>query len=359
MKVPSKSVFITCVQPLQPSLLFLASLCLAAANPLTFENLPLGGEDKPLILRTYLPDPGLDAGYFAHHGSAAKSPKYNPGTGMDIAGVYEPTKGMPAAVGVNHGPALSYAFDTIECRIAYAWQGGFLDMYPYWGDPASGNRISNDYVPRLVGTLFYKADPMSEIYVDGIRLTDLENPKFTGYDLEKGVPVFLFSRGGKNFRLKVTPNKEVPLSMDLSVSSPEAGNVTYGSPEGEGASFVRTVTGTKLATFQGFSRDMKITEATIGNGQILFDRLACSACHSVDGSLGHGPTLSGLFGSERQIEESDKPVKADEAYLLESIKAPGAKTAKGFPPNYMPPYVLKDLEYKSLFLFIESVAKGE
>ena len=114
---------------------------LAHADPLTFNNLPLGSEKAPLILRTYLPDPGLDADYFKHHGKSAKSPKYNVGQGKDSKGEFTPIKGLPAAIGVNHGPALSYAFDTIECRIDYAWQGGFLDMYPYWGDPQRGNRL--------------------------------------------------------------------------------------------------------------------------------------------------------------------------------------------------------------------------
>ena len=343
------------------SLIFLASLQIAAADPVNFDNLPLGSLEKPLILRTYMPDPGLDDGYFPHHGKSAKSPKYNPGTGMDVKGEYNPIKGLPAAIGVNHGPALSYAFDTIECRIAYTWQGGFLDMYPYWGDPVRGSRLSYNYVPQFVGILFHKADPMSEIYVGGKRMTDLEKPKFTGYDLEKGVPVFLFSRGGHDFRLKVVPETGTPLSFTFTLSTTDKVNVTYGTAASDEmfTSITKTVTGTKLATFQGFPRDMKIKEATVANGQLLFDNLGCSACHSSDGSLGHGPTLAGLYGNKRQIEGMKEPVMADEAYLLESIKAPGAKTAEGFPPNYMPPYVLKDLEYKSLVMFIESVAKGE
>lgn len=349
------------MQTLASAILFLTATALSGADPITFDNLPLGSEEKPLILRTYMPDPDLADAYFAHHGKSSNSPKYNPGTGMDVKGEFIPIKGLPAAIGVNHGPALSYAFDAIECRIAYAWQGGFLDMYPYWGDPVRGNRLSYDYVPRLVGILFHKADPMSEIFVDGKRMTELDDPKFTGYDLEKGVPVFLFSRGGHEFRLKVMPEAGTPLSFKFTLSSPDKLGITYGTPSGDKTtnSLTRTVTGAKLATFQGYPRDMNIKEATIANGQLLFDNLGCSACHSVDGSLGHGPTLAGLYGNERQVEETKEPVMADEAYILESIKTPGAKTAKGFPPNYMPPYVLKDLEYKSLVLFVESVAKGE
>ncbi len=341
------------------ALLALIPLASLSAASITYDNLPLGTEEKPLVFRTYMPDPGLDAAYFSHHGTGAKSPKYSPGDGKDKKGYDTPVKGFPAAIGVNHGPALSYAFDTVECRIAYVWKGGFLDMYPYWGNPDRGNRLSNNYVPHLVGILFHKADPMSEIYVEGKRMTDLEDPHYIGYDLVAGNPVFKFSRGGKTFDLTISPVAEPPLSFSFTIASPDAKTISYGSPEGKGNTLTRTVTGSKLATYQGFPRNMKIKKATIANGQLLYDSLGCSACHSIDGSLGHGPTLAGLFGSERLVEESREPVKADRDYLMEAIKAPSAKTAKGFPPNYMPPYILKDLEYESLLLFIESVAKGE
>ncbi len=331
-----------------------------SAEPITYDNLPLGSEEKPLILRTYMPDPGLDNSYFAHHGTGESTPKYNVGTGEDKKGEDKPIKGLPAAVGVNHGPALSYAFDTLECRIAYAWQGGFLDMYPYWGNPDRGNRLSNNYVPHLVGILFETADPVSEIFIDGKPLTSLPDPKYIGYDIEESIPTFLFSRGGHEFSLRATPST-VPLSYSFTISSPDKVAISYGTPAGDESTntLTRTVTGKRIAAFQGFPRDLKIKKASIANGQLLYDSLGCSACHSIDGSLGHGPTLSGLYGSERPIEESETLVKADKDYILESIKTPGAKTAKTFPPNYMPPYILEKPEYDSLILFIESVAKGE
>ena len=260
------------------SLLLPATISIASAEPITFNNLPLGSEEKPLILRTYMPDPGLKTAYFAHHGKGAKSPKYNPGKGQDVGGEYTPIKGLPAAIGINHGPSLSYAFDTIECRISYAWQGGFLDMYPYWGDVNRGNRLKYNYVPHLVGTLFYKADPVSNIYVDGKRITDLPDPKYIGYDLKNGSPEFKFSRGKYEFSMRVTPNQETPLSFDLSIESPTANSITYGSKKNTKAknTLKRTITGTSIGTFQGFPRNSKIKEATVANGQLLFNSLGCS-----------------------------------------------------------------------------------
>ena len=245
-------------------LFLLTALPVAAGEPITYDNLPLGSLGKPLILSTYLPDPGLDEAYFAHYGKSAVSPQYNPGSGTDVEGEYVPIKGLPAALGVNFGPALSFVFDTVECRIAYAWQGGFLDMYPYWGDPVRGSRQSSDYVPRFVGTLFYKASPLSEIYVDGKRLTDLDHPKFIGYDLEKGVPVFLFSRGGHDFKLKVTAETKTPLSLTFTLSSTDKIGISYGTPKSNETTntLTHTVTGSALVTGDGFPRDMKIKEAT-------------------------------------------------------------------------------------------------
>ncbi|MGE9267839.1 MAG: c-type cytochrome [Verrucomicrobiales bacterium] len=338
----------------------LALLPVAQADQaITFDNLPLGDEKKPLILRTYLPDPGLPDAYFAHHGQGAPSPKYSPNDGLDKKGEYQPVTGLPAAIGVNHGAALSYAFDTVECRLAYAWQGGFLDMYPYWGNPDRGNRLSFNYVPHLVGNLFYQAPAESEILVDGKPLTSLGTPKYLGYDLDKnGVPTFLFKRGDYQFALNLAPDSSAPLSLKLTLSSDQAKSLTLGDSKGE-KTLSHTLTGAKIASFQGFPRNVDIKEASIANGQLLYDSLGCSACHSIDGSLGHGPTFTGLYDSLRPVEGKKDPVKADAAYLLESIKDPNALTAKGFPPNYMPPYKLKELEYESLVLFIQSVAKGE
>lgn len=125
--------------------LFLLCANALGSEPLGFTSTPLGTAETPLILRTFVPDPGLDPAVFANHGKAAPSPKYNPGKGTDVKGEYEMLKLIPAAIAVNHGPALSYVFDTTECRVLYAWQGGFLDMYPYWGDQKDGQRRSFDY----------------------------------------------------------------------------------------------------------------------------------------------------------------------------------------------------------------------
>ncbi|MDA7888383.1 cytochrome c [Akkermansiaceae bacterium] len=297
-------------------------------DPLTFDTTPLGEKDRPLILRTFVPDPGLAPGVLSNHGKASKSPKYNPSQGRDVKGEYGMMKVIPAAIAVNHGPSLSYVWDTTECRLLYAWQGGFLDMYPYWGAEGQGGRRSFDYGTRLIGNLFYLAEP-----------EERKKPAFVGYDLSKsGVPTFHYKLEEQEFSQTVSP-ADGQFSFHI---------ITNGKSE--------TVKGTLLSKHQGFERDLKIKDVSSKAGEKVFGAYGCIACHSVDGSKGHDPSLKGLAGSTRLIE-GDGPILADTSYIRESIQKPNAKTAKGFPPGYMPPYQLKDKEVESLVLYIQSLSK--
>lgn len=57
--------------------------------------------------------------------------------------------------------------------------------------------------------------------------------------------------------------------------------------------------------------------------------LGCTACHSIDGTVGIGPSWQGVAGSERTFEDGTATL-ADEAYILESIRDPSAKIVAGF-----------------------------
>ena len=315
-------------------LISLFGLGLAHAGPLTYDTNPLGTFEKPLILRTFVPDPGLDPAVLSNHGKAAKSPKYNAGSGRDSSGEYEMMKVIPAAIAVNHGPALSYVFDTVECRVLYAWQGGFLDLYPYWGDEQKGGRRAFDYGSRLVGNLFYLAQP-----------EERAKPRFLGYKLsDVGVPTFRYMLGNQEFTEVIAPSDKGDLSFGRIITT--GGKVS-----------IKSTTGEILSKHQGFERDLKIKTASVQAGETVFGAYGCIACHSTDGSAGHGLSLQGLFGTTRALEDGGNVV-ADEAYVRESILTPNAKTAKGFPPNYMPPYQLKPLEVDSLVLYIQSLANS-
>ncbi len=332
----------------------------AAESLLTFENRPLGRSDAPLVLGTYLPDPGLDPAIFSRHHRSHPAPKYNPGRGEDVPGEEKPIPGIPAAMAVSFGPALAYAFDTTECRPLYAWQGGFLDMTPYWGDRQRGSRVSFDYVPRLVGNLFHKASGKHPVHIGGRNAADL-GLAYTGHRLQEGIPTFEFKAGDHLVSLTLRPS-EKPLSFDATLACSPAAPLAWKeggfSAEGHG-SIDFTYTGSNLGNFQGYQIKIDLSKPNIQAGETLYNNYGCIGCHSTDGSQSHGPTLAGLADSKRAIEGNDTPVLADRDYLLESIRDPNAKIAKGYPPNYMPPFALPDAEYESLVLFIQSIGKPE
>lgn len=337
----------------------------AASKPqyITYNTLPLGSADSPLLLRTYLPDPDVDDAVFANHHRGAESPRYLPTRGEDVPGEpYKPIPGVAAAIGVNYGPDLSYAFDTNEGRLLYAWQGGFVDMFPYWGDQQGGNRVGNNYVPRLVGTLFYKAAGKNPVQVNGRSVSDLGKPRYIGYDVVNRQPIFAVKFGDHIIRTKVQPLSK-QLGYRLEITSEPPADLSYRAEDskltvrqdkaGNGVLHVM-VTGTSLGEFSGYPRRFNINEATAAAGEQLYRNYNCVGCHSTDGSLGHGPTWAALYDTDRALIDGTK-VKVDDAYLLESIKTPNAKIVQGFAPNFMPPYALRDIEYQSLILFIKSL----
>ena len=103
-------------------------------------------------------------------------------------------------------------------------------------------------------------------------------------------------------------------------------------------------------------------KASVQEGEKLYQMFGCMACHSTDGTLQGkvGPSWKGLYGSEREIAKSKvKQVKADEAYLRESILNPAAKVVKGFEKfdTGMPIYegILNEAQVESLILYIKSL----
>ena len=65
-------------------------------------------------------------------------------------------------------------------------------------------------------------------------------------------------------------------------------------------------------------------------GAQLFNDLACVNCHHADGS-GRCPSLVGVYGSTVKLAGGGT-VKADEAYIRESILNPAAKVVDGYQP---------------------------
>lgn len=89
-------------------------------------------------------------------------------------------------------------------------------------------------------------------------------------------------------------------------------------------------------------------------GEKLYNELGCKACHSIDGSAGVGPTWKGLWGETVTLTDGTTLI-ADEAYITESIRNPGAKIVAGFQPGAMPAFNLSDAEIADLIAFIQTL----
>jgi len=97
------------------------------------------------------------------------------------------------------------------------------------------------------------------------------------------------------------------------------------------------------------------TASTVGTGKTLVDQSGCLGCHSADGSESHGPTLKGLYGSQVQLEDGSTVV-ADDGYLAESIRDPGAKIVAGFGPEMPPAYSsLPDEDVNAIVEYVKSL----
>lgn len=93
--------------------------------------------------------------------------------------------------------------------------------------------------------------------------------------------------------------------------------------------------------------------ALVAAGKQVYEEKGCVACHSLNGTVGVGPTFKGLWGRTEELQDGSK-VAVDDVYLAESIKAPGAKLVKGFGP-VMPTLTLTDDEINSVTEFIKTI----
>lgn len=88
-------------------------------------------------------------------------------------------------------------------------------------------------------------------------------------------------------------------------------------------------------------------------GRLLAQSRGCSACHSVDGNPGAGPSWKGLFGRSETMSDG-ATVRVDEAYLRESIVNPAARIVKGYQP-IMPAQQLSPTEVAQLVDYIKTI----
>jgi mono/diheme cytochrome c family protein len=94
-------------------------------------------------------------------------------------------------------------------------------------------------------------------------------------------------------------------------------------------------------------------------GKVLYTSDGCSACHSISGAAGAGPTFKGLAGSTVTLSDGST-VTADDAYLSRSITEPDAQIVEGYQPGIMSAAVAgyrlagKPVDVHSLVAFVKT-----
>ena len=79
---------------------------------------------------------------------------------------------------------------------------------------------------------------------------------------------------------------------------------------------------------------VEVTPALVAHGKSLYSDDGCSACHSLTGTAGVGPSFKGVAGSTVTLT-SGQTITADDAYLQQSIANPNAQIVKGYRAGIM------------------------
>ena len=104
---------------------------------------------------------------------------------------------------------------------------------------------------------------------------------------------------------------------------------------------------------------VQVTPALVARGKALYTSDGCSACHSLSGTPGAGPSFKGLAGGTSTLT-TGQTVTADDAYLERSIADPDAQIVKGYHQGIMAPAVAslglsaKPDDIRALVAFIKS-----
>jgi cytochrome c oxidase subunit 2 len=110
------------------------------------------------------------------------------------------------------------------------------------------------------------------------------------------------------------------------------------------------------ADFQKWLAEGPAPPSMADTGARLFARLNCATCHS---DPGKAPLLAGSFGSAIPLAGGGA-IRADEAYLRESILAPRTRMVAGYPPT-MPAYQgqLTETQVLELIAYLKSLPGGK
>jgi hypothetical protein len=108
----------------------------------------------------------------------------------------------PAAIAVGMPGKFSYCFDASECRLRYAWYGGFVDMSGTLRRKVDETRLTP--TAQLIGEIFYRSEEFP------LRIGAFDHVgkrRFLGYRLIDGYPQFHYQVDGIDVYERILPDK--------------------------------------------------------------------------------------------------------------------------------------------------------
>jgi cytochrome c oxidase subunit 2 len=105
------------------------------------------------------------------------------------------------------------------------------------------------------------------------------------------------------------------------------------------------------------SREQQLDNELAMRGQRVSTARGCVACHTVDGSLGIGPSWKGMMG-RTEVMRSGTVVTVDDAYFRESLTDPARKQVANY-PNVMSRYFLEEEEIVALLEFARQLSQAK
>ncbi|MFT4032472.1 MAG: plastocyanin/azurin family copper-binding protein [Siphonobacter sp.] len=90
----------------------------------------------------------------------------------------------PAAIVVSFDGNTSYCWDAGQCRLRYAWTGGFVDNEEQWY--SKGDKYS-----KIIGEVFWREDSLNYPIRLG-KVDHIPTVKFLGYTLKNHLPTFRY-----------------------------------------------------------------------------------------------------------------------------------------------------------------------
>ncbi|SHK41429.1 Cytochrome c553 [Rubritalea squalenifaciens DSM 18772] len=153
--------------------------------------------------KKFKPEKGVKPDPYKLTGEAAKKPRMQRIFMKDTS---------PASIAVTIDGQQSLCWDTVSCRMRYAWSGGFIDGYAYW--KGNGNDLATP-----VGEIYYRAP--GELRA-GLVIAGTETaPKYQGYSVAGGLPTFLYQLGPAKVKETIL-SKDGKLAIRIQVEGSSA-----------------------------------------------------------------------------------------------------------------------------------------